>query len=131
MHQCSIQFTRALWSSNKTTELEYSFIKVSKIHIKRTKKLFSGCQGAKLLYPTGQEQKHYFFDLNNIIIIIIIIIVIIIIITIITITKIFNVAYKTMYKLKSFTKYLELTVFFMWNSALQEKFNFCFWRGFS
>ena len=30
----------------------------------------------------------------------------------------------------SFTKYLILTLVFMWNSALRERFNFCCWRGF-
>ena len=32
---------------------------------------------------------------------------------------------------QSSTKYLRLTLVFMWNSALQEKFNFCFSRVFS
>ena len=31
---------------------------------------------------------------------------------------------------KSFTKYLRLTLVFMWGSALREKFNFCFSRAF-
>ena len=33
-------------------------------------------------------------------------------------------------KLQPFTKYLRLTLVFMQNSALQEKFNFCFSRVF-
>ena len=32
--------------------------------------------------------------------------------------------------LQSFTKYLRLTLVFIWNSALREKFNFCFLKGF-
>ena len=34
------------------------------------------------------------------------------------------------YNLQSFTKYLRLTLVFMWNSALREKFKFCFSRAF-
>ena len=30
----------------------------------------------------------------------------------------------------SVTKYLRLILIFMWHSALQEKFNFCFWKTF-
>ena len=33
-------------------------------------------------------------------------------------------------KLQPFTKYLRQTLVFIWNSALREKFNFCFWRDF-
>ena len=32
--------------------------------------------------------------------------------------------------IQSFTKYLRVTLVFMWNGALREKFNFCFWRVF-
>ena len=34
-------------------------------------------------------------------------------------------------KLQPFTKYLRLTLVFLWNSALREKFNFCFSRVFA
>ena len=34
------------------------------------------------------------------------------------------------YKLQSLTKYLRLTLVFMWNNALRAKFNFCFFQGF-
>ena len=34
-------------------------------------------------------------------------------------------------KIQSFTRYLRLTLVFVWNRALQEKFNFCYWRVFS
>ena len=33
-------------------------------------------------------------------------------------------------ELQSFTKYLRLTLVFMWNTALREKFNFCFQEFF-
>ena len=32
--------------------------------------------------------------------------------------------------MQPFTKYLNITLVSMWNSALQEKFNFCFTRAF-
>ena len=35
-----------------------------------------------------------------------------------------------LYKPQSFTKHLRLTLIFMWNCALREKFNFCFLRVF-
>ena len=37
---------------------------------------------------------------------------------------------KILVNLQSFKKYLILTLFFMWNSALREKLNFCFSRVF-
>ena len=37
---------------------------------------------------------------------------------------------KECFKRQSFTKYSRLTLNFMWNNAILEKFNFYFWRGF-
>ena len=41
-----------------------------------------------------------------------------------------NLFWVTWVCLQSFAKYLRLTQVFMWNSALREKLNFCFSRGF-
>ena len=37
---------------------------------------------------------------------------------------------KKLFLIQSFTNYLRLSLVFMWNSALQKKFNFCFSRVF-
>ena len=64
--QFNIQFTWTLWSSKKTTEMEYGQIKALEIHKSKGQKKISTCPGENIfLHQLAQTQKYYFSGLKQ------------------------------------------------------------------